>query len=252
MKYVPKPLTKTADVSRGRTPLRSRLKFLLTVVIVLGGLYLGLGLVADVLARTLPDSWESRFGVLTLPGLPDDEALQRPRGILASLMSGEELRDLDYEILLLDIPQPNAFTIVGGRIAVTRGLLEVIESETGLAFVLAHELGHHQHRDNLRRMGRQLLYGVVLSSITGKASRTLVEASYQVAESGYSRKQETAADTYAMQMIEHKYGDTGDALEFFYKMREKHEQPAWQQYFTTHPLTAERIENLEEKARRTP
>ncbi len=37
------------------------------------------------------------------------------------------------------------------------GLLEKMTSENELAFVLAHELGHYDHRDHLRGLGRAAL-----------------------------------------------------------------------------------------------
>merc|ERR1711879_567360 len=43
---------------------------------------------------------------------------------------------------LADQDMPNAFATLGGHIFITRGLLDSVESENGLAMVLAHEYGH--------------------------------------------------------------------------------------------------------------
>jgi len=54
------------------------------------------------------------------------------------------------KIMIADIPIPNAFAygspLTGNRIAVTRGLLQTLETEEVEA-VIGHELGHLKHRD---------------------------------------------------------------------------------------------------------
>ena len=42
------------------------------------------------------------------------------------------------------------------------GLLENVESENELAFVLGHELGHFRNRDHLRGLGRGIAFSLVL------------------------------------------------------------------------------------------
>ena len=54
------------------------------------------------------------------------------------------------KVMLANVPIPNAFAygspIAGTRVAVTKGLLEVLEDEEVEA-VIGHELGHLKHRD---------------------------------------------------------------------------------------------------------
>ncbi len=57
-----------------------------------------------------------------------------------------------YEFVILDCRRPDSFTAGGGRIFVTRGMLQLVESEDELAGVLAHEIGH----DNFHHAGRTL------------------------------------------------------------------------------------------------
>ncbi len=245
MKFVPKELVHTADASRGRETLRTRLQFAITVVLVLGGLYLTLGLVGETAGRFLPDSWERQFAAVPVPGLTDAPVLDPARDVLVRLMQDESLRELDYQLLLLDDSAPNAFAVIGGTIGVTQGLLDMVESEEGLAFVLAHELGHHQNRDNPRRMGRRLLFGLVVGMFSGQATTSVVNGSLEMVESGHSRSQELAADLYALELVRRKFDDTERMLEFFHKMFERREEARWERYFLSHPLTQERIERLE-------
>ncbi len=46
---------------------------------------------------------------------------------------------------------PNAFALPGGKVYLLNGLLNLARSPDEIAGVLAHELGHVQHRDGMRR-----------------------------------------------------------------------------------------------------
>ncbi len=61
MKFVPKPLRKTSDISRGDHSRYGFLKNTLSVFIVIGSLYLILCLMGEIVALTIPESWEARL-----------------------------------------------------------------------------------------------------------------------------------------------------------------------------------------------
>ena len=50
--------------------------------------------------------------------------------------------ELPYEFVLLNNSEPNAWALPGGKIALNRGLLVLLESEAQLAAVLGHEIVH--------------------------------------------------------------------------------------------------------------
>ena len=52
-------------------------------------------------------------------------------------------------------PVLNAFALLGGFIAVHSGLVLAAQSESELAFVVAHEIGHVAQRHIARRLGKQ-------------------------------------------------------------------------------------------------
>ena len=65
--------------------------------------------------------------------------------------------------------------------------------------MLAHELGHLQHRDHLRRMiadgGGAYLIGLMFGHVTGGAA--LIYASKTLLFAAHSRESEAAADAFA-------------------------------------------------------
>jgi predicted Zn-dependent protease len=61
---------------------------------------------------------------------------------------------LKYDIRLIDVAEINAFSIPGGFIYVTKGLMGAIQSDDELAGVLAHEMAHNCHYDALVQADR--------------------------------------------------------------------------------------------------
>ena len=68
------------------------------------------------------------------------------------LAAQTELPDLGYKFTILDSPIVNAFAAPGGYVYVTRGLLALPVSESQLAAVLGHELGHINARHTAQRV----------------------------------------------------------------------------------------------------
>jgi predicted Zn-dependent protease len=245
MKFIPKSLVETADVSRGKPTLKDFLKSTLSVVLVLAGLYLLVVLLAEAVVRTMPDSWERRLsGAVVATASGHAENLERANVILGRLTEGGSLRDLEYTVFILDLEEPNAVAVPGGGIGLTPALFETVESEIGLAFVLAHELGHHQHRDILRSLGHRLLLGLVATFLLNYEGLSPVDAAFDLAEIGYSRRQERAADAFALRLLHDKYGRTSGALEFLEKLQTRGHDRIWEKYAGSHPLTRDRLENL--------
>jgi predicted Zn-dependent protease len=148
------------------------------------------------------------------------------------------------------MPEPNAVAVPGGGVGVTQGLLDRVQTETGLAMVLAHELGHHQHRHALKRIGRGLIFTIALGLILGGDVASVAQIGLDVAETSYSRGQETESDEFGLRRLFQTYGTTEGCLEFFEMMQKEFETDSqrWMAFFSTHPLTSERIAHLRELA----
>lgn len=247
MRFVPKRLVETGDISRAREPRSHLLRTAAWVVAGCLGAYLVVGILADVVAMSIGESAEAAFFAFSASvgqERPDAPGFQRAREVFERLQARPELRPLPYRLVLLDMAEPNAIALPGGLVGVTRGLLERLEGEVGLAAVLGHELGHHQARHVLKRMGRTILWRLALS-LLGGGSTEVVSAALALADSSYSRDQEREADEIGLRLVHEVYGTTAGALEFFEKMeREQGEAAAWTALVRSHPPTRERIEAL--------
>ena len=210
----------------------------------------------DRIVPLLPTSLEARvFGGSWLPLGDDDEeeevdpseaALQALVDRLAGHWPGNPYQ---LRVSIWSAETPNAFALPGGWIGVTRGLLDSVESENELAFVLGHEIGHFHNRDHLRGLGRGVALGIVLAAVgsTGAGvAGDLASLAGALAQRGFDREQESDADRFGVDLVVAEYGHAGGAAEFFARMPEADGVAGdIESYLSTHPLSAERIDAIE-------
>jgi|GEM_PF-3478344 len=102
-------------------------------------------------ARNLPDNYSeaaegfglSVAGLIAGQGLYKNAAMAKYLNNLGTyIASGADTPEIQYRFFILDISQPNAYACPGGYVFVTKGMLQAVENEAQLAFVLAHEIAH--------------------------------------------------------------------------------------------------------------
>jgi predicted Zn-dependent protease len=159
---------------------------------------------------------------------------------------------LDYHFAVLDTPVVNAFAAPGGYIYVTRGILALMNSESELAAVLGHELGHVAARHSVRQLSKQILVAVGLavgSVVSEKFAKIAGVAGIgaQLLFLKYSRDDEREADALGVQYSRAGRFNSGEMVTFFSALQRYgdmaggHSLPG---FLSTHPLTSERIQNV--------
>lgn len=175
------------------------------------------------------------------------------RQIGNKLAKVSELKGMNYHFKILNIDEPNAFSIPGGYIYVTYELFDYIQSDDELAGILAHEIAHviHNHalkqtRDNTKFTLLTIL-AVLLTrepdvAILGKLTTiTLLNQ--------YSREYEEEADLTAINLlVKAGYNPVGflTFLERLYT-REMFKPEVNLGIFQTHPETENRINYVRNK-----
>jgi predicted Zn-dependent protease len=92
----------------------------------------------------------------------------------------------------------NAFALPGGYIVVTDALVEMLRDQPdAITGVLAHELGHVEHRHGLDLMVRASLVSAMVGVVLGDASGFLATVPATLVTQAYSREAEREADEYA-------------------------------------------------------
>ncbi len=162
--------------------------------------------------------------VTATTGIPQEREIEIGRGMAASLLGATPLvqdpemqryvnrvgrwlagqterRDLPWRFGVLDTDTVNAFAAPGGYIFVTKGLLRIANSESELAGVLAHEIGHVLQRHHLEAIRKQALTSAIgdlateaLAQNTGFNAGPFVQVGTQLWARGLDREDEFAAD----------------------------------------------------------
>lgn len=254
MVYKPKEIPEGTNVTAVH-PLVNFAYLLGTVVVFSALIYLGLGVVATQLVTRISPEMEAKIGQSLLSSVNTTPVKIAPRQqqYLESLLTSVQRAGLNTSVpLTIHIQKsqyPNAAIIPGGHIIVTTALLKGAESENEIAFVLAHELGHHINRDPLKGLGRSLVFITVSSALgIGAGNGELVTLTGSLTNLHYSRQQESAADLYALEAVVDLYGHGGSSLDFFKRIQAKDRRGKLSAYFSTHPLTKERIDYLDRVA----
>ncbi len=189
-------------------------------------------------------------------GLIQDQALQQyVQQIGAALAAKSERPNLPWTFRAVDDPSPNAFALPGGYIFVTRGLLDLMDSEAELAGVIGHEIGHVTARHSVQQLSRQQLaqlglgIGSVLSSTVAQLGQVAGQG-LQLLFLKYGRDDERQADELGF-----KYALTGgyDVREFpdifasLQRIGEASKQSPIPTWMATHPDPGERVETAEKR-----
>jgi len=245
MKFTPKLADGDVNISKSH-PLKEAAWLVGGLLLILVLLYFSLGFLSGLIAMRLPVKTEIWLGsrISSVLEYEDNDYLQKHLDLLVkALPSDSPLHAYVFKIYLDESDQINAMALPGGSIVVLKGLLGNVKSENELDMVLAHELGHFAHRDHLQAIGRGLLMVAASFLLPGDQSSDIVPWIAGKLERTYSQKQEAAADSWGLDLLNSRYGHVGGATDFFKRLAGK-DKSHLSYFFATHPHPDFRIENL--------
>jgi Zn-dependent protease with chaperone function len=163
----------------------------------------------------------------------------------------------------------NALALPGGVVVLTDELVELLANDDQIVAVLAHEVGHHQHRHGARHILQDSFVALGAMALLGDASNVGQLATTLptvMLHTTYSRDFEREADRYAFDLLKRTGRSPkllGEALGALEAQRDRagraggcnvpNEEETPQKrdlgYLSTHPPTEERIRAAEEAAR---
>lgn len=163
-----------------------------------------------------------------------------------------------YHFMILDSDVINAYAAPGGLIFVTRGLLKCCRTEDAVAAVLAHEIGHVQHKHGLQSIkksritssltllaaiGAAAVAGEQLGELTSHFGGSISDITDTI-NKGYSRSFEREADRTAVTILE-RTGYDPTALIDMLRVMEKNMTPGGFGFAKNHPSPASRIADVQ-------
>ena len=175
-------------------------------------------------------------------------------------------RKLPYEFVVLNNSVPNAWALPGGKIAINRGLLTELKSESELAAVLGHEIVHAaarhgakaQERGTMMQVGMQAAQiGAGIAGLDPNLANLALQGAgtgLQMIQMKYGRDQELESDQYGMKYMKAAGYDPSGAVslqETFVRLSQSggQKQQNWfEGLFASHPPSQERVDKNKQSA----
>jgi predicted Zn-dependent protease len=166
-----------------------------------------------------------------------------------------------YHFLILDSNDINALSAPGGLIFITRGLLRCCQNEDAVAAVLAHEIGHVEHKNGLQAIKKSRVTAALitigtesaktfgnkdLASLTKTFEGTISDITSTMINNGYSRNFERQADFAAVTILKRVGYDPNGLVEML-KVMEKRLKPGGLDFAKTHPSPESRIADIQKR-----
>jgi predicted Zn-dependent protease len=185
--------------------------------------------------------------------------VQRVAGRIAAA-SGEHFQ---WEYVLIESPEVNAWCMPGGKIAVYTGIMPVLKTEGALAAVLGHEVAHATRRHGKQQYARAMrenMLGLVIGAGVALGGQFLcktqscklmmgvggVAAGFAITffNLKFSRADETEADKFGQIYMAKAGYDPSESIHLWERMSAAMKGGAPPEFLSTHPADATRKANL--------
>jgi predicted Zn-dependent protease len=169
------------------------------------------------------------------------------------------LPNAQWEFVLFESKEVNAFCLPGGKVGVYTGILPIAKNESGLAAIIGHEVAHAVAHHGGERMSEAMLVQLG-GSLLNKATEAKTDATRVALAKAYglstqlgvmlphSRKHELEADHLGLVYMARAGYDPHGAVELWQRFAEFNRQQgnAPISFLSTHPVDQKRIEQLQQ------
>jgi len=168
-----------------------------------------------------------------------------------------DMPDADWEFIVFEVPQINAFAMAGGKVGVFTGLFKIIQNDDQLASVIAHEIAHVTAKHIHEKLSRELAVSTVgtVGMIGGMAagapmlSVEALRAAYGLTTGiggfAFDRAKEKEADYVGLMYMARAGYDPREAIKVLEALElQSANEPIQPAFVSTHPTHPERIIQL--------
>jgi predicted Zn-dependent protease len=170
--------------------------------------------------------------------------------IIRAMQNGDPA---NWEVVVFDGPEINAFALPGRKIGVYRGLLEVAENQHQLAAVIGHEIAHVVAMHANERVSTTFVTqsGLQLAQVAAGAQSPAQQQLFGLLGIGaqvgvllpFNRRQESEADLLGLDLMADAGFDPRESVKLWQNMdRAGGERPP--AFLSTHPSSTTRISGL--------
>ena len=195
------------------------------------------------MGRETAKSLEAQYGLYQ-----DDAMQERVNRIGQRLAAVSGRTEIAYSFKVLNHNEVNALACPGGFIYVFKGLIDYMPSDTELAGVLGHEVGHVAKKHTVNSIEKQLWTTLALIVATGgRGGMSLIGAAQQALFAGYSRTDERGADKEGFYNTVNAGFNPYAMLITANKLEDLAEQGGGASYglFSSHPEPVERVKRIQ-------
>lgn len=183
-----------------------------------------------------------------------DPSAEAKLAMIASRLTPYLKRDLEYSVRILDMKEPNAFSLPGGITYFTTGMLDFLKSEDEIAAVMCHEFIHADRAHGIVQARRSNVLSlltiaglIAASQADGKSSAGIaaISGGLQTAlMNSYSIDLEKEADAMGIDVLRKSGYNPSAMLTMMERMKlEKLKRAQYQPgIYQTHPDEEERVE----------
>lgn len=214
---------------------------------------------------------EAQMGLSSFSQMKKDQKISTDTAAAAMLtrvgkriaaVAGPDMPNAQWEFVLFDSKEANAFCLPGGKVGVYTGILPVTKDEAGLAVVLGHEVAHAVARHGGERMtqaaglqlGGQLLGSYASAKGVSAQNLQLLNNVYGIGSQlgvalPHSRSQESEADRIGLTYMARAGYPPEAAVDFWKRFADftaKAGGAATPWFLRTHPLDQVRIQQIQQ------
>lgn len=162
----------------------------------------------------------------------------------------------DWEVVVFDSAQVNAFALPGGKIGVYTGILNVTENQDQLGAIIGHEVAHVIEHHSNERMSASKLQSMGMSAASVAVGMTDVE-NKELWMSGlglgvqygivmpYGRSHESEADIVGQDLMARSGFEPSASIKLWQNMDKLSNGAAPPEFMSTHPSNTTRIAQLD-------
>ncbi len=161
--------------------------------------------------------------------------------IFNNLMKYVNRTNINYSYKVVKTDEINAYAIAGGRMYINTGIIDFLDTEDEIAFVIAHEISHNELRHCIKRVQ----YAAIASSIDPNLGE-IVQVAYGIYSMPFTKYDEFDADELGVNLMKKAGYDKQGAVSFFKKLEELEKEYGMDNrdpvndFISSHPTAKER------------
>ena len=185
-------------------------------------------------------------------------ALVQRVGKRIAAVAGPDMPNAQWEFVVFESKEVNAFCLPGGKVGVYTGILPITKDEAGMATVLGHEIAHAVARHGGERMTEAMVFQGIGSLAAAGLSNTdprwksglmlAYGAGAQLGELKFSRNHESEADQIGLRYMARAGYNPEAAVQFWQRFAAFNAQQGGTTlaFLRTHPTDETRIRQLQQ------